>query len=132
MNTPSNSEIHAVVQRYAQAWAAGDMKTLLDCYHEDVVFHYFGRSPLAGVHRGKQACLALLGQVRAKTNRKLLEVRDVLAGKHFGAIVAVEQFERHGTNVVLERLLRYAVRDGKLAECWIYDEDQRRVDEYWA
>lgn len=132
MNTPSRSEIRAVVQRYADAWVALDTKTLVDCYHDDVVFHYFGRSPLAGVHRGKQACLALLAQVREKTNRKLLEIRDVLAGEHFGAIVAVEQFERDGKRIVLERLLRYTVRDGKLAECWIHDEDQRLVDEYWV
>lgn len=132
MNTPSRPEIHAVVRRYADAWAARDMKTLVDCYHDDVVFHYFGRSPLAGEHRGKPACLALLAQVREKTNRKLLEIRDVLAGEHFGLVVAVEQFERDGKNVVLERLLRYTVRDGKLAECWIYDEDQRLVDDYLA
>jgi len=97
-----------------------------------VVFHYFGRSPLAGTHRGKAACLAVLKQVRERTNRRLVEIRDVLAGGRFGLIVAVEHFERDGASVDIERLLRYRERDGKLAECWIYDEDQRRVDEFLA
>jgi len=46
--------------------------------------------------------------------------------------VAVECFERDGACADIERLLRYSVRDGKLAECWIYDEDQRRVEEFLA
>jgi len=127
--TPAASEIRAVVQRYAQAWAANDLKAIVDCYHDEVVFHYFGRSPLAGTHRGKAACLAVLKQVKERTNRRLVAIRDVLAGEHFGLIVAVEQFEHQGRPVELERQLRYAVRDGKLRECWIYDEDQRLVDE---
>jgi ketosteroid isomerase-like protein len=132
MASQIDSSIHAVVKRYADAWIANDLRAIVDSYHDEVVFHYFGRSPLAGIHRGKAACLAILKQVREKTNRKLVSVRDVLAGEHFGVIVAVERFERAGASVEIERMLRYSVRDGKLAECWIYDEDQRLVDEYWA
>lgn len=132
MRSESNASIYATVKRYADAWAANDLRAIVDSYHDEVVFHYFGRSPLAGTHRGKTACLAILKQVREKTNRRLVSIRDVLAGEHFGLIVAVEHFERDQSPVEIERLLRYSVRDGKLAECWIYDEDQRLVDEYWA
>jgi ketosteroid isomerase-like protein len=128
----STNSIYAVVKRYADAWVANDLRAIIESYHDEVVFHYFGRSPLAGAHRGKTACLELLKQVREKTNRRLVSVRDVLAGEHFGLIIAVERFERSGESVEIERMLRYSVRDGKLAECWIYDEDQRLVDEYWA
>lgn len=71
----------------------------------------------------------MLKQVKERTNRRLVAIRDVLAGEHFGLIVAVEQFEHQGRPVELERQLRYAVKDGRLSECWIYDEDQRWVDE---
>jgi uncharacterized protein len=132
MKPQTDSGIYSVVRHYADAWIANDLRAIVDCYHDDVVFHYFGRSPLAGTHRGKAACLAILKQVRDKTNRKLISVRDVLAGEHFGLIVAVERFERNGVSVEIERMLRYGVRDGKLAECWVYDEDQRLVDEHFA
>ena len=132
MTSPLDSGIYAVVKRYADAWVANDLRAIIESYHDEVVFHYFGRSPLAGTHRGKTACLAVLKQVREKTNRRLVSVRDVLAGEHFGLVIAVERFERSGESVEIERVLRYSVRDGKLAECWIYDEDQRLVDEYWA
>lgn len=131
MYSGADSDTYRVVKRYADAWAADDMRTIVDSYHDDVVFHYFGRSPLAGVHRGKAACLALLKQVREKTNRRLISIRDILAGQHFGVIVAVERFERDGATAEIERLLRYRVREGKLAECWIYDEDQHLVDDFW-
>lgn len=132
MTANSDKDIYSVVKRYADAWAAHDLQGIVASYHDDVVFHYFGRSPLAGVHRGKAACLAVLKQVREKTNRRLVSVKDVLAGNHFGLVIAVERFERNGSSVEIERLLKYRVQDGKLAECWIYDEDQRLVDEYWA
>ncbi|MBI3768577.1 MAG: nuclear transport factor 2 family protein [Deltaproteobacteria bacterium] len=129
---PSREEIYEVVKRYADAWAANDLPTIVDSYHDEVVVHYFGRSPLAGTHTGKPACLALLMQVTAKTNRRLIAIQDVLAGAEYGAIIARERFERDGRSVEIERLLRYCVRDGRLSECWIHDEDQRLVDEYWA
>jgi len=132
MNPLSDSDVYTVVKRYADAWAANDLRAIVDCYHDEVVFHYFGRSPLAGTHRGKAACLGVLKRVREMTNRKLITIRDVLAGEHFGLIVALEQFERNGTAVEIERLLKYKVRDGRLAECWVYDEDQRLIDEYWS
>jgi ketosteroid isomerase-like protein len=132
MTQQGDSSVYAVVKRYADAWSANDLPAIVASYHEDVVFHYFGRSPLAGTHRGKAACLAVLKQVRERTNRKLISIRDVLAGDAFAVVIAVERFERDGRAVEIERLLKYAVRDGKLAECWIYDADQRLVDEYLA
>jgi uncharacterized protein len=125
-------EIYLVVKRYADAWLANDLRAIIDSYHDDVVFHYFGRSPLAGTHKGKAVCLGILKQVREKTNRKLIGIRDVLTGGKFGLIVAVESFEHKGVTVEIERMFRYAVQDNKLAECWIYDEDQRLIDEHFA
>lgn len=132
MSNATREAIFAVVKRYADAWLQGDMKNIIDCYHDDVVFHYAGRSPLAGAHRGKQACLGVLKQVSQKTNRKLLSITDVLAGDEFGLIVAVERFGSEGDFVELERLLRYRVQDEKLCECWIYDFDQELVDRYYS
>ena len=122
--------IYSVVRRYADAWGANDVKAVIDCYHDDVVFYYFGQSPLAGTHRGKAACLAVLKQVREKTNRRLLEVMDVAAGETFGFVVARERFERDGRVSELTRVLKYTIREDKIAECWVYDQDQELIDSY--
>ena len=132
MTSKNTAEILNVVRRYADAWVANDVATIIDCYHDEIVFHYFGRSPLAGVHRGKAACLAVLKQIRERTQRRLLAVHDVLAGAEYGVVLARERFERGAKVAEVERLLKYSVRDGKLAECWVYDEDQRLIDEFFA
>jgi uncharacterized protein len=132
MNSQTNDSIYPVIKQYADAWVANDIRAIVDCYHDEVVFHYFGRSPLAGTHRGKAACLAILKQVKERTNRKLISIQDILTGAHFGLIVAVERFERNGVPVEIERMLKYRVRDGKLSECWVYDQDQHLVDEHLA
>ena len=118
------------VGRYAAAWLAGDRLALAACYHDDFTLHYFGRSPLAGNHRGKAAALGILAEVSRRTNRRLLAIIDVMAGPERGALLVRERFERDGRTAELERLLVYAVRDGLLSECWVYDQDQTLVDTF--
>jgi hypothetical protein len=117
-----------VLRRYADAWTAGDLATVLDLYHDDFVLHYFGESPLAGTHEGKDAALQALGLATARTDRVLVKVVDVLAGAELGALVVVENLA--GREV--QRVLLYRVLDGKLGECWLYDQDQRFVDRLWS
>ena len=124
--------IETVLRRYADAWGANDAKAIVDCYHNDVVFHYFGRNPLAGTHRGKAACLAVLKQIRERTQRRLLEVLDVSTGDTYGFVIARERFERNGHATDVTRVLKYTVKDDKIAECWVYDQDQALIDSYFA
>jgi ketosteroid isomerase-like protein len=118
------------VTRYAKAWAAGDRATLAACYHEDFTLHYFGSHPLAGVHRGKTASLAILAEVTRRTHRQLLAVLDIMAGPQRGALLVRERFDRDGYTAELERLLIYSLRDGLLGECWVYDQDQAVIDQF--
>ena len=120
------------VTRYATAWLTGDRPALAACYHYDFTLHYFGRNPLAGDHRGKMASLAILAEVTRRTNRKLLGIVDIMAGPERGALLVRERFERDGKAAEFERLLVYAVRDGLLWECWVWDQDQAAVDAYLA
>ncbi|MBR1284554.1 nuclear transport factor 2 family protein [Bradyrhizobium sp. AUGA SZCCT0177] len=120
------------VTRYARAWLAGDRAALAACYHDDFTLHYFGRNPLAGDHRGKMAALAILAEVTRRTSRKLLGIVDIMAGPERGALLVRERFERDGKAAEFERLLVYAVRDGLLGECWVWDQDQAAVDAYLA
>ena len=126
------AEIMAALERYAAAWRAGDVAALVACYHGDFTLHYFGRSALAGEHRGRPAALRVLGEVSRRTNRRLVAILDVMAGRRRGAVIAREAFHRDGTTVELDRVLVYTVRQGKLHECWVYDADQALVDRFLA
>lgn len=132
MTSDASTQIRDALQRYATAWQAGDLAAIRDCYHDDFTLHYSGRNPLAGDHRGKAAALKTLAEVSRRSNRRLLAILDVMAGPQRGAIVARERFSRDGETAELDRLLVYTVRDGKLAECWVYDSDQALVDKFLA
>lgn len=120
-----------VVQQYADAWVAGDLATMLDLYADDFVLHYFGASPLAGDHVGKPAALQALAQATARSHRQLIEVIDVLVGRESTALVVRERIgEAPGREV--QRVLRYRTNSTQLVECWLFDEDQRLVDELWS
>jgi ketosteroid isomerase-like protein len=131
-DTAEIEKVRAAVTRYATAWLAGDRAKMAACYHDEFTLHYAGQNPLSGVHRGKQAAFVVLAEVARRANRKLLAIDDVMAGPRRGAILVRESFSRDGKTAQIERLLVYAVRDGLLSDCWVYDRDQATVDAFFA
>ena len=112
-----SQETGETLRAYADAWLAADLEQVLGSYHDDIVLHYMGESPLAGTHTGKEAVFAVLGQASYRTSRKLLEVEDVLVGENLGALLAIEEIGDPPRRV--RRVLLYRVQDGKLRECWL-------------
>ena len=131
-NAPVAESIRRAVSGYAAAWLAGDRQAMLASYHDEFTLHYFGANPLAGVHRGKPAALAILAEVTRRTHRKLSGIVDVMVGPERGALLVREIFQRDGKTAEVERLLVYSVRDELLWQCWVYDQDQALVDAFLA
>lgn len=129
----ATESIGDVLRRYADAWSAGDLVRILDLYHDDFTLHYFGSSPLAGTHDGKDAAVQVLGEATARSGRQLVRIVDVLEGAERGALVVVERLggDSDGGAREVQRILLYRVEDGRLRECWLYDEDQAFVDKLW-
>ena len=121
-----------VLNRYATAWAAGDIKTIFACYHDDFTVHYGGHNPLAGAHAGKAAALAAMAEISKRSGRRLVEVMEVLPGVRRSVLVVRESFRRDDLTAEVERILTYAIRDGLFHECWVYDLDQALVDRFLA
>lgn len=118
------SGIRRAVERYAEAWRAGDLAAIAACYADDFTLHYGGSHALSGDHVGKAQALRTLAAFSARTGRRLAAIVDVLAGAERGAIIAREAF---GEAEVL-RVLVYRVEDGLLAECWVLDADPSLID----
>jgi ketosteroid isomerase-like protein len=131
-DTARIENVRKAVTRYATAWLAGERAEMAACYHDEFTLHYAGQNPLAGVHSGKQAAFAALAEVARRANRKLVDVEDIMAGPRRGAILVRELFGRDGKTAEVERLLVYAVKDGMLSDCWIYERDQATVDRFFA
>ncbi len=125
-----SDETNRVLRAYADAWLVSDLEKVLASYHDDIELHYMGESPLAGTHRGRDAVFAVLGQASIRTDRKLIDVEDVLVGESLGALIAVEDLGDPAQRV--RRVLLYRVQDEKLRECWLFDENQRFIDAMWS
>ena len=82
------------------------------------------RSP--AITSGKDAAIQVLVEATQRSGRQLDAIEDVLGGDTFAALVVREGVGDPLT--VVRRVFLYKVRDGKLAECWLYDEDQRFID----
>jgi uncharacterized protein len=128
----SPQQIRETLGRYADAWQAGDLAQILDLYDDGFTLHYFGDSPLAGTHQGKDAATRVLAEATTRSERVLVRVVDVLAGDRLGALVVVERLGGDEQAREVQRVLLYRVDGGKLRECWLFDEDQRFVDQLWA
>lgn len=124
----ANSEILACVQRYAKAWAAGDLAEIFACYGDGFTLHYAGRNALSGDHVGKAAALATLADFSRRTERQLVAVVDVMAGAERGVVIAREALGRGAERVEVERTLVYRVQGGRFSECWVHDTDPALID----
>ena len=127
----STDHAAVVLRRYADAWRGSDLDSLLDCYHDELTLHYGGGSRFAGTHRGRDAALAVMAEVSTLAPRELLSIDGLLAGDAAGALLATERLHRDGESAEVTRTLQYAVRDGRLVECWLLEHDQATVDHYW-
>ena len=128
----TTSATRETIDRYVDAWKRGDVGGMVDCYGDDFTLHYFGKSPLAGDHVGRPAALAALGKASVSTGRKLVEVHDVLVSDDHAVVMVKERFDHGGKTLEVSRVFVYHTQDGKLSECWLYDDDQRAVDEFWS
>jgi hypothetical protein len=125
------AQTKAVLEAYVRAWRSGDLDGLLGAYADDVVFHYFGTTDLAGAHVGKAAAVEAMVTVSTRAQRELLEVVDVLVGDELGALVVRERLVRGEDEADVRRVLVYRVEGEQIVECWLHDEDQALIDRFW-
>ena len=118
-----------VMRRYLEAMQAGDRETAFGFYADDLVAHVPGRSALAGDLRGRDAFVGYVRTVVAHVDRIEVELVEMLVGQERVALLVRERLWAAGREVDMRRANVYRVRDGRIAEIWIYEADQYEVDE---
>jgi uncharacterized protein len=122
-----------LIRRGYDAFSRGDMDTLRELYHPDIVWHAPGRSQLAGDHRGVDAVFGFFGQVMELTGGNFrVEVHDVVANDEHAVGLHKGHAERAGRTLENNGTLVFHVRDGKVTEVWQYWEDPYAADELFA
>ncbi len=131
MNSEQNIDI---VRRYFDAVACGDLETINNTFATDIEWHQPGKSSLSGLHRGKDAVFALLGQFMERSNGTfridaigplMAQGELVAASLHFSA-------EKPGTSISMSGIDLLRIADGHIREVWLFSEDQPAEDAFWG
>ncbi|HVM14325.1 MAG TPA: nuclear transport factor 2 family protein [Egibacteraceae bacterium] len=99
---------------------------------DDVVWHWGGRSSVAGDYHGRPAVLALVGGFRELTgNRLVVEPLDVLEGDtylmSFTHVTASKDASE--LDVIMADAMRFGP-DDRVEEFWTLSNDQAAVDQF--
>lgn len=121
----------AVVRRFVDAMVARDVGAIAECFADDVVFHITGHNALTGDHRGKQEVLTRLFQAWEEAFGGLeIDVHDVLANDDHVVVLSDRRATREDRAVEMRSATVYHVRDGRIAEAWLFEWDPYAVDDF--
>jgi uncharacterized protein len=129
MAADETAAIRSVIERYADAWQRRDPAALA-LYHPQFTIHWFGNNPLSGTHVGAEKVRHALAELTRRAQRNLVKIVATLAGPERGAIIARESFGTGDARIEVDRVLVFAVAEGRLRECWVYDADPALIDRY--
>jgi ketosteroid isomerase-like protein len=128
MEDSAEDRMRALLGRYCDAWRGGDWQSMLDCYHDEFTLNYFGSNALSGRHAGKIRAVAILREFTRRTRRVLVSVQAIMAGPVLGALSVREKLAGGASSREVTRIMVYSAQEGRLKECWVYDEDQAFID----
>ena len=100
----------------------------------DAVWRFPGRrGQLAGEHRGLEAIVRFLLQVRALTNGTFeLDIEDITASDNNAVVLFTGRGVRNGKRLHNATSLRILIRDGKAVEFTEFVWDLAHVEDFWA
>jgi ketosteroid isomerase-like protein len=123
-----------VTREYAATWSRGDPEAAFAFYGDDIEMHLPGRGSLAGTHRGREAVIAAIRSLLARTDGLPVEVEvlDRLVSAERVALGLREAATRGEELLELRRVNLYRVADGKIREIEVFEAHQYEVDEFFG
>lgn len=123
----------ALLRRAYEAFAAGDIPTVLDTFSAEITWHVPGRSPLSGDYKGHNEVVGFFGKAMELSAGTLhVRVDELLAaGERVVALTTVSA-ERNGQSWSSAEVHVWRVVDGKAVEFREFQGDQQTEDEFWA
>lgn len=131
MSTEKNIEI---VRRYFDAVARGDLEAVGDAFSSDIEWHQPGSGALSGLHRGKEAVFALLGQFmeRSAGTFRIDAIGPLMAQGDLVATSLHFRAEKPGASISMSGVDILRIADERIREVWLFSEDQAAEDAFWG
>jgi ketosteroid isomerase-like protein len=114
-----------------EAFAKGDVQTVMSLLTDDVEYHISGRSPVSGTYKGKDEVLGWLGKLMELSGGTFqIEVQDILANDKHGVALTIKRGQRAGKTLGIRSVHVWDIRDGKFTGVRGYNEEA--WDEFWS
>jgi uncharacterized protein len=124
----------ALVRKGFDAFANGDIATLQELFHPDIVWHGAGNSPVSGDYKGGNEVFELFGRILEETQGSFSqEIHAITEGD--GHVVAITHATatRNGKTLDDNQVVIFHIDDDdKVTEVWITPWDQASSTEFWS
>jgi hypothetical protein len=121
-----------ILRKVDEAMIAGDMDGYWAGHTPDAVYHIGGSSPMAGAHKGADQLQAMFGKFMGAVGEFTFENHAYLADDEHGVILQRSKMTRGGETFTSNDAFIAHFRDGKIAEMWMFPEDQAAYDAWLA
>lgn len=121
------------LRRGYEAFAQGDIETVLSLFTDDILWHVPGRNQLSGDYRGKDEVGGFFMKLNELTSGTFqVDVHDILANDERGVGLVILRGERNGKTLAANDAHIWHVREGLWAEFYSHLWDQYEFDEFWS
>jgi ketosteroid isomerase-like protein len=122
-----------IARKLFEAVTSGDTATIQSLQHDDIVMHIPGKNQLSGTHKGKAETGTNLGKMASLTGGTIKrELHDVTSSDMHAVVLARITAQRGGKSFSYNSAVVLDIRDGKVAEQWMLNDDQATVDQVFA
>jgi len=123
----------ALIERGYEAFARGDIPTVLQVLAEDIFWHVPGRGPLSGDYRGHAEVLGFFKRFMDLSEGTFrIAIDDVLAKGDRVIVLVTESARRRGREWSSPQVHAWTVKGGRATEFWQFQGDQQTEDEFWS
>jgi len=111
----------AVVRRMVDALQRADPVAIGELLSDDVLYHFPGRSAIAGTYRGRAEVLGLFGAFSRLLGGRppSLDSHDVVASEAHVVELATHAAARNGTPYEWQAIRIYHIDDDLISEIWL-------------
>jgi ketosteroid isomerase-like protein len=123
----------AIIENAYQAFARGDIPTVLEVLDKNILWHVPGRGPLSRDYRGHAEVLGFFQRFMELSGGTFrIAVDDVLAKGDRVIVMVTESAQRNGREWSSPQVHAWTVKNGRATVFWQFQGDQQTEDEFWS
>ena len=119
-----------VLRDLDDAQMRGDVEGFMGYFADDVVVHVPGKSSLAGEYRGKDEFVRTFQQMMERAPDYSFQPHAYFADDEHGVSLQRSHYRRGDESVDVNEVYIGHFRDGKMAEIWMFTDNQDALDTF--